>query len=201
MPKTPLAYRVAYKISSRRIYRPLVKLVKSLEPQIVGVDIGSGCGLAAELIVNFFDRLYLIDLDEGLARDAKKRLRFHPNVEVIVADARSIPLPDAFADLVYFFDSLHHIPRPEKALFEAIRILKPKGTLAIFDLDGRQLFAKFLSLLERAFGLHSKPLSSQQLCSLLSESNFSILDVEVDLFGMLNLYAVKERSESSNRKR
>ena len=192
MSKTPLVCRIAYKISGRRIYNPLVKLVKNHEPWTVGVDVGSGYGLAAELLANSFEKLILVDLDYDMARAAKKRLRGHPNVEVIVADSRSIPLPDSSADLIYFFDSLHHMSLPEKAISEAIRITKPKGKLAIFDLDGDHHFARFISFLERASGLHSRPLSSKRVIELLTYHNFSIIKARVDLFGMFDVLAVKE---------
>ncbi len=194
MPKTPLVYKIAYKISGKRIYDPLVKLVKDHGPWIIGVDIGSGYGLAAEILANSFERLYLVDLDYEMARAAKKRLRCHSSVEVIVADSRSIPLPDSFADLVYFFDSLHHMPLAEKALSEAVRITKPGGKLAIFDLGGDHPFAKFISFLERTSGLHSRPLSSDKIIELLTSHNFSIIKARVDLFGMFDVVAVKEDS-------
>ncbi|HIE24175.1 MAG TPA: class I SAM-dependent methyltransferase [Candidatus Korarchaeota archaeon] len=192
MAETPLVYRVAYKISGKGIYRPLVKLVRELGPFEIGVDIGSGYGIAAELIADHFERLYLIDLDQGMAKSAKKRLKDRSNVEVIVTDAKYIPLQDSFADFVYFFDSLHHIPKPQKALLEAIRIIKSHGKLAVFDLDGCHVFAKFISFLERASGIHSRPLGSNVICNLLGENNLVIIRSEVDFFGMFDVLAVKE---------
>ncbi|RLG47108.1 MAG: hypothetical protein DRN92_03890 [Thermoproteota archaeon] len=194
MSKTPLVYKIAYKISGKGIYNPLVKLVKDYEPLGVGVDIGSGYGLAAELISNSFERLYLVDLDYEMARAAKKRLKNHSNVEVIVADSRNVPLPDSFADLVYFFDSLHHMPLAEKALSEAIRITKPSGRLAILDLDGDHPFAKFISFLERSSGLHSRPLSLDKIIEFLTSRNFSIVKAKVDIFGMFDVLALKENT-------
>ncbi len=191
MSKTPLAYRIAYKISRKGIYKPLVKLVRELGPFEIGVDVGSGYGIAAELIADFFEGLYLIDLDRGMARIAKKRLKNRSNVEVIITDAKKIPLKDSFADFVYFFDSLHHIPQPKKALLEAIRIIKPHGKLAVFDLDGAHAFAKFISFFERISGLHSRPLSSKAISNFLVENGISIISSKVDLFGMSDVVAVK----------
>ncbi len=196
MSKTPLVYRIAYKISGKGIYKPLVRLVKNQGPLKVGVDIGSGYGLAAELVANSFEKLYLVDLDYGMAKAAKKRLEGHSNVEVIVADSRYIPLPDSFADLVYFFDSLHHMPLAEKALSEAIRIIKPRGRLAIFDLDGDHRFARFISFLERASGLHSKPLGSKRIIEFLRVHNLSVIEAKIDLFGMFDVLAEKENTSS-----
>lgn len=53
----------------------------------------------------------------------------------IEAPAQRIPLPDAYADLVVFSNSLHHVPvavQPQ-ALAEATRILKTGGTLYVSE--------------------------------------------------------------------
>jgi ArsR family transcriptional regulator len=43
-------------------------------------------------------------------------------------------LPKASFDLVVISQALHHIPRPQDALLEAARILRPNGQLLILDL-------------------------------------------------------------------
>lgn len=193
MPKTPLAYRIAYKLPTRGIYEPLIKLVEEMGAIGVGVDIGSGYGLAAEQVASYFEKLFLVEIDVEMAEDADKRLEEAPNIEIIIADARKLPFPDSFADLVYFFDSLHHIPRLEEALLEAIRITKQGGMLAIFDLDGNHPFAKFISRIERMLGLHSRPMGLNRLCGILEERSFSIISAKVNAFGMVDLLALKGR--------
>jgi ubiquinone/menaquinone biosynthesis C-methylase UbiE len=53
----------------------------------------------------------------------------------IEAPAETLPLPDAYADLVVFSNSLHHVPvaAQPKALAEAARILKRGGTLYVSE--------------------------------------------------------------------
>jgi SAM-dependent methyltransferase len=57
------------------------------------------------------------------------RLRFEP------ADGRNLPFTDATFDVAVFHTTLCHIPRPELALREAFRVLRPDGWLAVFDGD------------------------------------------------------------------
>jgi ubiquinone/menaquinone biosynthesis C-methylase UbiE len=54
-----------------------------------------------------------------------------PNLSFIEARAESLPVPDASVDAVFFFRSLHHVPKPQMdaALTEAARVLKPEAGL------------------------------------------------------------------------
>lgn len=45
------------------------------------------------------------------------------------ADAEALPFPDASFDLVYSYGVLHHSPETQAAFREAMRVLKPGGTL------------------------------------------------------------------------
>ncbi len=50
-----------------------------------------------------------------------------------LGDARAMPFPDASFDAVVFSLSLHHIERPEEALAEAVRVLRPGGELLVHE--------------------------------------------------------------------
>lgn len=50
-------------------------------------------------------------------------------------DARALPCDDRSFDVVLFHTTLCHVPRPELALAEAARVLRPEGWLAVFDGD------------------------------------------------------------------
>lgn len=49
----------------------------------------------------------------------------------ILADAREIPIPDGYADVVVMGELLEHVPDPLPVLKEAYRLLKPSGTILI----------------------------------------------------------------------
>src|SRR5262249_8867189 len=51
------------------------------------------------------------------------------------ADGRALPCEDRSVDVVLFHTTLCHIPKPEEALAEARRVVRPGGWLAIFDGD------------------------------------------------------------------
>ena len=54
-------------------------------------------------------------------------------------DVEEVPLPTKSVDLALMSQSLHHAQRPEKALAEAFRILKPGGQLVVLDLKSTNL--------------------------------------------------------------
>jgi 2-polyprenyl-6-hydroxyphenyl methylase/3-demethylubiquinone-9 3-methyltransferase len=52
---------------------------------------------------------------------------------VMVASMSRLPLADGMFDAVLLLETLQHLPRPELALAEAARVLKPGGKMIIID--------------------------------------------------------------------
>jgi ubiquinone/menaquinone biosynthesis C-methylase UbiE len=72
--------------------------------------------------------------------------RMPAGVRRVLGDARRMPLPDASFDAVVFSLSLHHVERPEEALAEAVRVLRPGGELLVHE----PVLSPALFALERA---------------------------------------------------
>lgn len=104
------------------------------KPSAVVYDIGGAYGEYAYWLASLGYEVYLYDLAEehirlagALAHDAPAPLR-----GMEVADARSIPRPDASADAILLFGPLYHIVEAEerrRCLDECRRLLKPGGKL------------------------------------------------------------------------
>jgi ubiquinone/menaquinone biosynthesis C-methylase UbiE len=97
-----------------------------------GLEIGCGCGVGIELILDLFkaDRVDAFDLDARMVARARKRLRPRGRrAHVWVGDATAIPgAADAY-DAVFDFGIIHHIAEWRRALHEVRRFLKPGGQL------------------------------------------------------------------------
>jgi SAM-dependent methyltransferase len=59
-------------------------------------------------------------------------------VEFVRADVRELPFPGASMDGVVANMILHHLPRPDRALREVARVLRPGGRGVVVDLAGHE---------------------------------------------------------------
>lgn len=98
------------------------------------VDIGTGPGkLLSNLATRRPDlRLHGIDLSPHMIEIAHRNLDGHP-AELTVADVGDLPHPDATIDLAVSSLSMHEWPDLGAATRELHRILRPGGTLTIYD--------------------------------------------------------------------
>jgi len=59
-------------------------------------------------------------------------------VEVVTADAQSMPFANESFDTVMTSLMMHHVPDTQKAVSEMVRVLKPGGRLLIADVNGKR---------------------------------------------------------------
>ncbi len=69
------------------------------------------------------------------------------NLTYKLGDIENVPLPDRSVDLAILSQALHHAQRPQVAIQEAYRILRPGGQVIVLDLNehaferARELYA------------------------------------------------------------
>lgn len=115
-----------------------------LEPQIAGfaafeeatgldvLEIGVGMGADFVRWLGAGARARGVDLTErGVEVTRSRAMAAGYHAEVRVADAESLPFDDATFDLVYSWGVLHHTPGTARAFREAIRVLRPGGSLKV----------------------------------------------------------------------
>lgn len=114
-----------------------------LRPGEIVIDIGAGRG---ELLVTAAEmgatRAYGVEYSPSAVRLAQHTIDVHgaaDHAEVVLADARSVPLPDEVADLVCFVDVVEHLSPIElhAALLEARRLLRPGGRVVAHTMPNR----------------------------------------------------------------
>jgi ArsR family transcriptional regulator len=97
------------------------------------LDVGSGDGTVAELLVPRCRSLTLLDRSEKLLAAARRRLAPRP-VRTERGDMHELPFDDASFDHVLMLNVLQFSHAPARALAEAARVLRPAGELTAVTL-------------------------------------------------------------------
>lgn len=125
-----------------------------LAPGEVLVDIGTGRGeLLALAMQSGAARAVGLEYSEAAVALAHRTLEAHQvDAEVLLADARAVPLPDGVADLVTMLDVVEHLSPEElhRALCEARRILRPGGRIVAHTFPNRLIYDVTYRLLRLA---------------------------------------------------
>lgn len=96
------------------------------------LEIGVGLGTDFIRFARAGAKVTGIDLTEHGVALVRTRLELEGlEGDVRVADAESLPFRDESFEKVYSWGVLHHAPRTEQAVGEALRVLKPEGDLCV----------------------------------------------------------------------
>ena len=108
------------------------------------LDVGTGHGIVIGKVARLTGAETIgVDASPCILRKARAA---YPNTSFQVHDASRLGFKDSSFDIVFSTLAFHHFDRPS-ALKEMLRVLKPSGTLIIFDFDGRIHPVLFASLL------------------------------------------------------
>jgi ubiquinone/menaquinone biosynthesis C-methylase UbiE len=117
-----------YRIQASRVGEYLTPGMKVLE-------LGAGAGFNTDILSKENPDVSFLasDITPSQVERMKERFRGRSNVEAERIDYQSIPRKDESFDLVFLVETLCHSPNFKEALLEMKRVLKPGGTLIVFD--------------------------------------------------------------------
>lgn len=102
------------------------------------LDAGSGDGTLAALVAPRARSVTCLDRSEKVLDAARHRLREHDNVSFAQGDLHELPFGEASYDQVMLFNVLTYARRPERAIAEGARVLRPGGLLTVVTLDAHE---------------------------------------------------------------
>ncbi|MGN6187496.1 MAG: class I SAM-dependent methyltransferase [Conexibacter sp.] len=130
-----LVGRAAWGIDIAPLYRSMAALAELPDgATVLDVPCGGGVALRA-LRAGQRVRWIAVDIEPQMLARFERRAREHGltahdgSLELIEADMRALPLPDACADVCLAYSGLHMVAEPRAAIAELARCLKPGGEL------------------------------------------------------------------------
>ena len=102
------------------------------------LDIASGDGALAELVVQRARSITCLDYSRRVIAAAQRRLAHVPGVHFRLGDMHALPFRDRSFDQVFFANALSYAQEPERAVSEAARVLRPGGSLAAIALKAHR---------------------------------------------------------------
>ena len=104
------------------------------------LDIGTGTGRIAELLLDDADHVVGLDRSPEMLRLARARLQDRPSDrwELVQGDFGALPFDAQSFDTVVLHQVLHYATDPALPLAEAARVCRPGGHIAIVDLAAHE---------------------------------------------------------------
>ena len=151
-------------------------------PTDVLLDIATGGGHVARTFAPHVATVIASDLTPEILHHAETYLREQglANIEMLVADAEAVPLPDHAVDIVTCRIAPHHFPHPDRFVREAARVLKAGGRFLLVDStvepgEAGNFFNTFEKLRDPS---HVRSLTIAEWQALMQDSGFTITATE-----------------------
>jgi ubiquinone/menaquinone biosynthesis C-methylase UbiE len=121
------------RVHAPRFVEPARDLVALANPPAVGrvLDLGTGTGVAAEAALESVGPGGLVVGVDGSTRMLEVARRARPGLLLASAEAIDLPFSDSTFDAVLGNFVLAHFKKVQTALYDAIRVLRPGGRLAM----------------------------------------------------------------------
>lgn len=149
------------------------------------LDVGGGTGAFLEKILKKNPELevFLLDTSKSMIEETSIA------ESIIVGKACWNPFSSNSFDYVLCTDALHHFQHKKRSVKEMMRVVRPGGTIIIFEMNAKSPITKFIKFGERILGEPSKFFTPKELASLFDD-NFEVNTERINSYEYL-LYADK----------
>jgi len=169
-----------------------------LQPSSRVLDVACGTGVLLDLISAMFVEAKLsgTDLSPEMLQVARSRLGLTVDLREGRVDA--LPYEDGSFDIVVSTNAFHFFARPDEALREMSRVLRPGGRLIVTDWCDDYLACRICDRLLRVFSpAHRRIYGADECAGLMRDAEFEHVTVDrykIDwLWGMMTASGGKSR--------
>jgi len=154
----------------KEVRQELCTFLKSLSLNANVLDVGAGTGMMCEFAHVCREDLTLVAVDP-----AEGMLKFSPSyVTTYQASAEALPFDVDSFDVLLMGESLHHFRDIDVALDEAVRVLKDKGKLFIYDFNVNTFMGKSICRGEKLLGEPGNFFEPELLKDKLTNYGFTV---------------------------
>ncbi len=158
---------------------------RNMGKQHLELACGTGTLLALILLWRRWHRMPMphivgVDYSESMLAGAIHRFRKQAEIELFHGDAAELPFEEDRFDTINIANSVHCFPKPVEALCDALRVLKPGGTLrlnVLMEPNGYGLLAGIARRINdwgKRKGILYKPYLRDELPALLRAAGYHI---------------------------
>jgi len=161
----------------------------------VAVDLGCGTGEVLECLRDVCGQVIGVDGSPRMLDMARRRFGSETaaGLSLRIGELDHLPLRDGEADFACINLVLHHLSRPEEALHEIRRVLRPGGLVLVTDFDRHQV-----EKMRTVYGDRWLGFSLEQLNGLLTGAGLETVDSHREQVGMgLALHLVLARKNTA----
>lgn len=98
------------------------------------LEVGAGNGFLTEILAERAQKVYALELQEGMVKKLYKRVhRFGSKVEIIHSDIAKHTIKEAFADVCIMYYSFHEVSNKAEAACNIGKAVKMSGLLSICE--------------------------------------------------------------------
>ncbi len=180
-----------------KLYAPFMKKDKRVYEEVCGyirpylkkdrkvLELACGSGQLSFRLSQHTKSWLATDFSEKMILEARKRGEYE-NLTFETADATSLPYEDHEFDCVVIANALHIMPKPEEAMKEIYRVLKPDGMLfapTFLWREGKQ--RNIIKRMMSAFGFRMyHEWNQKQLEDFIEEYGFSVVEMKLVYGGL-----------------